>query len=737
MKTYILKNYNNLQNLEILILKLTILFTPLILNKYVNYFRANQIAWLKLFSIIGITLCISKYLLTKKFIWKRSKLNLPIYLFILIMSFSIFKNNSIKISYRDYLIFLSYFILYFLIINNITIESTFHSFIRIFFISSSIIAFYTILHYYGFIPYLKEYGPVISPIGQKNWTSNYLTLIFPLMFSYFLLEENKKGKKIYFLFLSIIYAALMICQSRSIWISLGLTFFLGVYLIYRFGLLPFFYRNKKWLIVLLSTFLIITLIYSTENSLNKSPLTVTQRALSTFDEKDPSINTRFLIWKNTLQMIRDRPFLGGGLGDFGMNYLDYQAKFLQDNPQYIKYWTNAKEAHNEYLQIGTEMGLLGLGTFILIILIYYGLVIKYFKKESIDYQKEIDNIKNYDLLKEHKEVRLARYQLKDKQNQKLVKKEGIVSCLNSNELKLSPSESQDKNKIIIFGALIGISCFLIHSLFTFPLHVPALGSAFFIIIALTIVYMQDFNLTEWQKKKHRGKNVNKNEKGLKISRLTILYSILIFLIMIFVIDSVVIRPYLAEVYAFQGKENFINTNRREALSKFEHATLLDPYNGTILLNLGATYYNLGIYEDAIGVLKESRKYKNDRNIYRNLGLCYMKTKKYKEAEDKFKYVIYLDPNYTIAYFDLGSLYFLQKDYNKAIEQWEKALKIEPNFAENYVILANLGIVYNKKEMSDKALEYFVQALQLAPEGSPIIEEIEGEIYNIYKDRLNK
>ena len=40
-------------------------------------------------------------------------------------------------------------------------------------------------------------------------------------------------------------------------------------------------------------------------------------------------------------------------------------------------------------------------------------------------------------------------------------------------------------------------------------------------------------------------------------------------------------------------------------------------------------------------------------------------------------------------------------------------------------------------MPDKALEYFLQALQLAPEDSSIIEEIEKEIYNIYKINLDK
>ena len=38
-------------------------------------------------------------------------------------------------------------------------------------------------------------------------------------------------------------------------------------------------------------------------------------------------------------------------------------------------------------------------------------------------------------------------------------------------------------------------------------------------------------------------------------------------------------------------------------------------------------------------------------------------------------------------------------------------------------------------MPDKALEYFTEASQLVPEGSPVEEEIEEEIYNIYIDKL--
>ena len=206
--------------------------------------------------------------------------------------------------------------------------------------------------------------------------------------------------------------------------------------------------------------------------------------------------------------------------------------------------------------------------------------------------------------------------------------------------------------------------------------------------------------------------------------------------MILAIDSFVLKPYLAELYSYKGRENLVLSKYSNALSDFEYAAELDPYNGRILLNLGATYYNLGIFEEAEKTLKRSKKYYNDRNIYRNLGLCYMQLEKFQEAEEEFKHAIYLDPKFTKAYIDLAYLYEKQEEYDKAIIEWDTILKIEPNFPNKYIVLNNLGIVYQKKEMPDKALEYFLQALQLAPEGDPIIEEIEKEVYNIHKENLD-
>ncbi len=669
MDKYNLKLEKFNKNTILLIVKILIFLISLSAYKYVYEFRINQTMVLIFFIVIALTLWIINILLKEEFIWYPTKINLPIFLFILIITVSLFRSSIFYLNLNDYLLFLAYFILYFLVINNVENENEFDLFLKIFFITSFIVSMYTILHYYGLIPYLREFGPVVSPIGQKNWTSNYIALIFPIVFSFFLLEHIKKIKIIYFIILSINYIAWMICQSRGIWISICTTLIIALYLIIKFSFSKIFKENKKWLITLLFTFLIITVIYSTDNPLNKSAITVTERAISTFDEKDPSINTRLLIWNTTLSMIKEKPILGSGIGSFKMNYLNYQAEHLKDNPYYAKYYSNAREAHNEYLQIGAELGIIGLGIFLLIFFIYFLMIIKYFNQEK-----------------------------------------------------------NDRKKIIVFGLSLGFICFIIHSLFTFPLHVPALGSAFFIIVGLTIVYIKNSDFSYSNKKIRKLKIINSKLKAVAI--------IIILIVMLFLVNSLVVKPYISELYYFKGMGYNNDKNYTEALDNLKYAARLDPYNGRILHALGSTYYNLGLYDKAEINLKNSIKYSIDVKSYYNLGLVYFQTGFYKKAEGKFKYTIYLDPKFTKAYLKLAYLYAKQKDYDKAIIEWNKVLEIEePDFSEKYNVLYYIGLTYQKKQMPDKALEYFLQALQLVPEDSTIIKDIEKEIYNIYKRKL--
>lgn len=651
-----------------------IFFISIYVNRNIIDFRIDQIMMLKLFVITAVTLSMVELLAQGRINWHKSRINIPIILFILVMTLSLLGSDFFRISLNDYITFLSYFILYFFIRNNIIDKIGLKSFTKIFFLASFIISLYTLIQYYGYDPYLKGLPYLSSTIGQKNWISNYLAMVFPIIFSYFLLEKSKRIKIVYFIVLSIVYATLMICQSRGIWISISITIILAIYIIFKFKLLKVFKENKKWLSLLLVTFLIITVIYSTDNPLNKSAITVTERAISTFDEQDPSINTRLLMWRTTFKMIKDGPIFGSGIGTFRMNYLDYQAQLIKENPNHLKYYTKAGEAHNEYLQMWAELGIIGLGLFLLIFYFIFYTVFNFYKRSK-----------------------------------------------------------NGKDKLIILGLITGITCFMIHSLFTFALHVPVLGAIFFIIVGLTVTLAEDYNVSE---NCMPDKMIKKINLSLNL-RIKIIFFLVLFIVMVLLIDVLVIKPYIAEIYYSKGITNNEKGSYIDAASNFEFAAQLDSYNGRILHASGTSYFNLMIYNKAEEILQRTKKYIVDVNTYNNLGLLYSRLKKYSKAEKEFKQAIYLNPKFDKAYYDLGYLYFTQEKYDDTVEQWSKILEIEPNFPNKYIVLNNLGIVYQKKEMPDRALEYFLEALALAPEGSPIIEEIEGEISNIYKSDIEK
>ena len=74
---------------------------------------------------------------------------------------------------------------------------------------------------------------------------------------------------------------------------------------------------------------------------------------ATFAQTDDiSQDTRAEIWRETGALMRDYPVLGAGLGSYVTAFLKYKTVAPENTVDY---------AHNDYLQVGAEMGVVGLG----------------------------------------------------------------------------------------------------------------------------------------------------------------------------------------------------------------------------------------------------------------------------------------------------------------------------------------------------------------------------------------
>ncbi len=205
-------------------------------------------------------------------------------------------------------------------------------------ITSLIALFYWLNNYLTYDNRLAAF--YLSP----NYLAMYLAPLLILSF-YLFIKTNKKINRLilivsYFLIIFIIY----LTQSYSAWLALlGTTFFLLIFNI-----------NRKFIF-----FILALLIFGLGAQM---PTDKFQKIL---DFSYPSLESRLVIWKSAWEITKDYSFLGIGPGLFQEYYLNYQKYF----PPYPE-WA-VPQPHNLWLAFWLQSGLIGLVGFIWLIISFF------------------------------------------------------------------------------------------------------------------------------------------------------------------------------------------------------------------------------------------------------------------------------------------------------------------------------------------------------------------------------
>ena len=172
----------------------------------------------------------------------------------------------------------------------------------------------------------------------KNLLGSFLVLqIFVLSGLFFILpEEKKKTRYLVLSFLFFLTFLVGIIQSRGVFLSL----FLAMLLFFVFA--RYLQANRRVLVTLLVT---LVLAFVCAELVTMSGLS--QRVMS-LEHPFAAGKDRFLIWQGCLQMIRDYPLWGTGLGTYWLLWPPYRSP-LDTSGGYF--------AHNDYLQLWIEGGL--------------------------------------------------------------------------------------------------------------------------------------------------------------------------------------------------------------------------------------------------------------------------------------------------------------------------------------------------------------------------------------------
>ena len=182
---------------------------------------------------------------------------------------------------------------------------------------------------------------------------------YEIFFNSFLLRKFKDLIRIDVILLTVSFATLILSfillpatMSRSAWMAVFVVLFMiGI----EIGA---FKRIRKWLSkrkqLLFPLVLTVT-------------LAVVAIMVGVYSLKKDSAHSRLFSWQISAKVIVGNPVIGVGTGYFGGAYAKQQAKYFTEFPEskYLFVADCPAYAFNEYLQIGTELGLAGLALFVM------------------------------------------------------------------------------------------------------------------------------------------------------------------------------------------------------------------------------------------------------------------------------------------------------------------------------------------------------------------------------------
>jgi len=207
-------------------------------------------------------------------------------------------------------------------------------------------------------------GEVISTLGNRNFLGGFLTyLFFPSVVLLFKLRSSWL-RIATILMIAFSFGMIFLVQQTGVVVALivaSAALVVG-WLIFR-PIEPI-RRTRTWLLVLLGVLVLTFLIEAPSGPLN-SVVGLSQDTSSGSWISDLWAQqlgrARTWDWWVGWEMFKAHPITGVGLGNYKLNFVPYKATFLATarGEAYDSYIARAAQAHNEYVQILAEIGILG------------------------------------------------------------------------------------------------------------------------------------------------------------------------------------------------------------------------------------------------------------------------------------------------------------------------------------------------------------------------------------------
>ena len=201
---------------------------------------------------------------------------------------------------------------------------------------------------------------IFSTFYNPNCLAGFLIMILPLAAVVFFISKTLWQKMASGCGLGLLLVALMLTGSRGGWLSfmIAVMFYVAL-LIGSSSAGQTSNRSRQIALGVLALIVVVAM------ALLIPPIRL--RIMSGFSPEVSSNMFRYLTWQATLGIISDHPWLGTGLGTFQYIFPKYAIGGF------------TRMAHQNYLQMGAEIGLLGLATFIWLLVTFWVIWLRAFR----------------------------------------------------------------------------------------------------------------------------------------------------------------------------------------------------------------------------------------------------------------------------------------------------------------------------------------------------------------------
>ena len=338
-------------------------------------FEFNKIVLVYTLTIFILSSWAARMIATKKLIFTRSPLDIPILLFlasqVVSMLFSIDPRTSLFGYYSRFngglTSLFSYALLYWAYVSNMTGKESKNSLIALL-ACSYIVSVYAFLQRLGIDKDIWDQNVqerVFSTFGQPNWLAAWTTAIIPLTWVFTLsskiFSKNKKFLLALGLFI-LLFLTLLFSKSRS-----GLLGFSSAYVVF-WGILFLIRKGTRKLIqafvLITSSLMVASLVVGTvwtpsisDIGDRRSEIGEREQKLLSGEGGTESGKIRKIVWKGAIDVWKAYPATGTGVETFAFSY----PTFRPAEHNLVSEWEFIyNKAHNEYLNFAANTGSIGL-----------------------------------------------------------------------------------------------------------------------------------------------------------------------------------------------------------------------------------------------------------------------------------------------------------------------------------------------------------------------------------------